>query len=161
MIKSGSETVDQFEVFLEQLNEKEKTVKTEHISTTHLPTPDKSIDNKFRHLRNVQLADCYEFNNKEISILLGADYYYEVVTGRITRLSKHLDAVETLFVWSLQGRNTSSEELFTISVITKESNISKKLYKFWNLENMGIETKLSNDENADEDIMSEFEAVIL
>ncbi|GFS80488.1 integrase catalytic domain-containing protein [Trichonephila clavipes] len=58
-----------------------EAVETEHISITNLPTPDRNIDKKFRYLKNVQLADPYEFNDKEISILIGADYYYQVVTG--------------------------------------------------------------------------------
>ncbi|GFX04648.1 uncharacterized protein TNCV_2773791 [Trichonephila clavipes] len=101
---------------------------TEHISITHLPTPDK----KFRYLKNVQLADSYEFNYKEISILIGVDYYYQVVTGRITRLNKNLVAVETLF-------GSDREEFLTMSVIVNQSNISKQLSEFWDLENLGIE----------------------
>ncbi|GFX19923.1 uncharacterized protein TNCV_1434831 [Trichonephila clavipes] len=89
-----------------------QAVETEHISITNLPTPDRNIDKKFRYLKNVQLADSYEFNDKEISILIGADYYYQVVTGRITRLNKNLVTVETLFGWSLQGQSTDSERTF-------------------------------------------------
>ncbi|GFW70093.1 uncharacterized protein TNCV_2215461 [Trichonephila clavipes] len=91
-----------------------EAVETEHISITNLPTPDRNIDKKFRYLKNVQLADSYEFNDKEISILIGADYYYQVVT----------------------------------------------LSEFWNLENLGIEAEVSDEENIDNDIMSEFEAGI-
>ncbi|GFU17033.1 reverse transcriptase domain-containing protein [Trichonephila clavipes] len=111
------------------------------------------------YLKNVQLADSYEFNDKEISILIGADYYYQVVTGRITRLNKNLVTVETLFGWSLQGQSTDSEreDLLTMSVIVNESNISKQLSEFWNLENLGIEAEVSDEENIDNDIMSEFE----
>ncbi|GFU12091.1 reverse transcriptase domain-containing protein [Trichonephila clavipes] len=137
-----------------------EAVETEHISITNLPTPDRNIDKKFRYLKNVQLADSYEFNDKEISILIGADYYYQVVTGRITRLNKNLVTVETLFGWSLQGQSTDSEDLLTMSVIVNESNISKQLSEFWNLENLGIEAEVSDEENIDNDIMSEFEAGI-
>ncbi|GFW42261.1 uncharacterized protein TNCV_1207161 [Trichonephila clavipes] len=108
-----------------------EAVETEHISITNLPTPDRNIDKKFRYLKNVQLADSYEFNNKEISILIGADYYYQVVTGRITRLNKNLVTVETLFGWSLQGQSTDSEDLLTMSVIVNESKICKQLSEFW------------------------------
>ncbi|GFV50644.1 uncharacterized protein TNCV_2213071 [Trichonephila clavipes] len=137
-----------------------EAVETEHISITNLPTPDRNIDKKFRYLKNVQLADSYEFNDKEISILIGADYYYQVVTGRITRLNKNLVTVETLFGWSLQGQSTDSEDLLSMSVIVNESNISKQLSEFWNLENLGIEAEVSDEENIDNDIMSEFEAGI-
>ncbi|GFW50235.1 uncharacterized protein TNCV_4696531 [Trichonephila clavipes] len=118
-----------------------EAVETEHISITNLPTPDRNIDKKFRYLKNVQLADSYEFNDKEISILIGADCYYQVVTCRITRLNKHLVTVETLFGWSLQGQSTDSEDLLTMSVIVNESNNSKQLSEFWNLENLGIEAE--------------------
>ncbi|GFX31101.1 DUF1758 domain-containing protein [Trichonephila clavipes] len=137
-----------------------EAVETEHISITNLPTPDRNIDKNFRYLKNVQLADPYEFNDKEISILIGVDYYYQVVTGRITRLNKNLVTVETLFVWSLQGQSTDSEELLTMSVIVNESNISKQLSEFWDFENLGIEAEVSDEENIDNDIMSEFEAGI-
>ncbi|GFU62940.1 uncharacterized protein TNCV_40861 [Trichonephila clavipes] len=47
-----------------------------------------------------------------------------------------------------------------MSVIVNESNISKQLSEFWNLENLGIEAEVSVEENIDNDIMSEFEAGI-
>ncbi|GFW36981.1 uncharacterized protein TNCV_5018791 [Trichonephila clavipes] len=47
-----------------------------------------------------------------------------------------------------------------MSVIVNESNISKQLSEFWNLENLGIEAEASDEENIDNDIMSEFEAGI-
>ncbi|GFV26304.1 uncharacterized protein TNCV_4029471 [Trichonephila clavipes] len=47
-----------------------------------------------------------------------------------------------------------------MSVIVNESNISKRLSEFWYLENLGIEADVSNEENIDNDIMSEFEAGI-
>ncbi|GFT57386.1 DUF1758 domain-containing protein [Trichonephila clavipes] len=109
-----------------------EAVETEHISITHVPT----LDKKFRYLKRVQLADFYEFNDKEISILIGADYYYQVVTGRITCLNKNLVAIETLF-------GSDREELLTMSVIVNESNILEQLSEFWDLENLGIEAELT------------------
>ncbi|GFT88727.1 reverse transcriptase domain-containing protein [Trichonephila clavipes] len=53
-----------------------------------------------------------------------------------------------------------SEDILTMSVIVSESNISKQLSEFWNLENLGIEAEVSDEENIDNDIMSEFEAGI-
>ncbi|GFU33102.1 uncharacterized protein TNCV_4156451 [Trichonephila clavipes] len=137
-----------------------EAVETEHISITNLPNPDRDIDKKIRYLKNVQLADPYEFNDKEISILIGADYYYQVITGRITRLKKNLAAVETLFGCSLQWQSTYYEELLTMSVNVNESNISKQHSEFWDLENLGIEAEVSDEGNIDNDIMSEFEARI-
>ncbi|GFV01936.1 hypothetical protein TNCV_4978871 [Trichonephila clavipes] len=53
---------------------------------------------------------------------------------------------------------TDSEDILTMSVIVNESNISIQLSEFWNLENLGIEAEVSDEENIDNDIMSEFEA---
>ncbi|GFX07902.1 uncharacterized protein TNCV_4161711 [Trichonephila clavipes] len=55
---------------------------------------------------------------------------------------------------------TDSEDILTMSVIVNEYNISKQLSEFWNLENLGIEAEVSDEENIDNDIMSEFEAGI-
>ncbi|GFT49802.1 hypothetical protein TNCV_1545281 [Trichonephila clavipes] len=55
---------------------------------------------------------------------------------------------------------TDSEDILTMSVIVNESNISKQLSEFWDLENLGIEAEVSDEENIDNDIMSEFEAGI-
>ncbi|GFX05260.1 hypothetical protein TNCV_4175031 [Trichonephila clavipes] len=52
---------------------------------------------------------------------------------------------------------TDSEDILTMSVIVNESNISKQLSEFWNL---GIEAEVSDEENIDNDIMSEFEVGI-
>ncbi|GFV10878.1 hypothetical protein TNCV_4706451 [Trichonephila clavipes] len=55
---------------------------------------------------------------------------------------------------------TDSEDILTMSVIVNESNISKQLSEFWDLENLVIEAEVSDEENIDNDIMSEFEAGI-
>ncbi|GFW08179.1 uncharacterized protein TNCV_956101 [Trichonephila clavipes] len=48
-----------------------------------------------------------------------------------------------------------------MSVVVNESNISKQLSEFWDLENFGIEAEVSDEEMVfDNDIMSEFEAGI-
>ncbi|GFX22688.1 uncharacterized protein TNCV_2994231 [Trichonephila clavipes] len=55
---------------------------------------------------------------------------------------------------------TDSEDILTMKVIVNESNISKQLSEFWDLENLGIEAEVSDEENIDNDIMYEFEAGI-
>lgn len=43
------------------------------------------------------------FREDEISILIGSDLYWEVVTEQITPLSPQVTAVETLFGWTIKG----------------------------------------------------------
>ncbi|GFT04047.1 hypothetical protein NPIL_276991 [Nephila pilipes] len=44
-----------------------------------------------------------------------------------------------------------------MSIITNVSNSSNQLSEFWNLENLGIEAGVSNDESIDRDTTFEFE----
>ncbi|GFV62145.1 uncharacterized protein TNCV_4109481 [Trichonephila clavipes] len=55
---------------------------------------------------------------------------------------------------------TDYDDILKMSVIVNESNICKQLSEFWDLENLGIEAEVSDEENIDNDIMSEFEAGI-
>ncbi|KAH7977292.1 hypothetical protein HPB49_000327 [Dermacentor silvarum] len=43
------------------------------------------------------------FREDEISILIGSDFYWDVVTGQVSRLSPQVTAVETRFEWTVQG----------------------------------------------------------
>ncbi|KAL1469958.1 hypothetical protein MTO96_024723 [Rhipicephalus appendiculatus] len=54
---------------------------------------------------SIQLADdARQINgNDNIDLLIGSDYYWQVATGRIRRLSNGLTAIETLLGWTLQG----------------------------------------------------------
>ncbi|KAL1479397.1 hypothetical protein MTO96_051880 [Rhipicephalus appendiculatus] len=58
---------------------------------------------------NIQLADdARQINgNDKIDLLIASDYYWQVATGRIRRLSNGLTAIETLFGWTLQGTGES------------------------------------------------------
>ncbi|XP_064458861.1 uncharacterized protein LOC135369129 [Ornithodoros turicata] len=46
--------------------------------------------------------------NSVISVLIGSDFYWSVVTGRTERLGDRMCAVETMFGWVVQGVNSSS-----------------------------------------------------
>lgn len=39
----------------------------------------------------------------ELSVLILADHYWEVVSGKTERLSESLAAIETVFGWRVQG----------------------------------------------------------
>ncbi|GFT02251.1 reverse transcriptase domain-containing protein [Trichonephila clavipes] len=70
--------------------------------------------------------------------LIGVDYYYDVVTGKIKHLSKKLVAVDTIFGWFLQSRNSENQSSLALSVINEENLISDQLKKFWDLEVSGL-----------------------
>lgn len=53
-------------------------------------------------------ASCFDVNLEPgLSILIGADCYWKLVTGNIQRLNENLTAVETVFGWTVQGNATS------------------------------------------------------
>ncbi|XP_054711322.1 uncharacterized protein LOC129220912 [Uloborus diversus] len=85
---------------------------TDHILGSDIPPPKSKEIRQNKLLRNLILADSLD-SQQPVGILIGADYYYNIVTGHIKRLNKNLVAVETIFGWSLQGRE--GEDNFTLS----------------------------------------------
>ncbi|GFY40424.1 uncharacterized protein TNIN_196091 [Trichonephila inaurata madagascariensis] len=105
---------------------------TDNISATNIPPPELDNIPQAVQLENLVLADSPDCQDP-ITILIGADYYYDVVTGKIKHLSKKLFAVETIFGWCLQSRNSENQSSLALSVIVQENLISDQLKKFWDL----------------------------
>ncbi|GBN44277.1 hypothetical protein AVEN_211376-1 [Araneus ventricosus] len=137
-----------------------EALETEQISATTLPVPETNISKKFNKLKGLQLADCVENKDKNISILIGADYYYEIVSGRLKRLNDKLVATETIFGWCLQGYIGLTNDLLSLKIVVDERNISDQLQQFWKLENLGVGSESQEEHSFDADIMKEFEAGI-
>ncbi|UYV83383.1 hypothetical protein LAZ67_23000836 [Cordylochernes scorpioides] len=78
-------------------------------------------------------------NNKtEIDILIGGDYYGQLLTGKIEQLAGGLTAMQTVLGWTLIG-NTSSERPETsaqmvITLLTTQQRVAS----LWELETIGI-----------------------
>ncbi|UYV83969.1 hypothetical protein LAZ67_X000730 [Cordylochernes scorpioides] len=78
-------------------------------------------------------------NNKtEIDILIGGDYYGQLLTGKIEQLAGGLTAIQTVLGWTLIG-NTSSERPETsaqmvITLLTTQQRVAS----LWELETIGI-----------------------
>ncbi|XP_054717257.1 uncharacterized protein LOC129226651 [Uloborus diversus] len=136
-----------------------EALEIEKISAAHIPPPavDTSIYSK--HLKGLKLADT---SNKDVSvsILIGADNYYDVMTGRIKRINRKLVAAASLYGWCLIGisgsPNKNSGDSFAMKVMVEE-NISKQLETFWQLENLGIESANDDVSCNDNKTLREFE----
>ncbi|UYV63942.1 hypothetical protein LAZ67_2006089 [Cordylochernes scorpioides] len=78
-------------------------------------------------------------NNKtEIDILIGGDYYGQLLTGKIEQLAGGLTAIQTVLGWTLIG-NTSSERPETsaqmvITLLTTQQRVAS----LWELKTIGI-----------------------
>ena len=59
--------------------------------------------NEIQHLEGLEFADEIDGRSEMIDILLGADYYYEVVTGEIIKGDTGPTAVASKFGWLLTG----------------------------------------------------------
>ncbi|GFY31934.1 integrase catalytic domain-containing protein [Trichonephila clavipes] len=68
---------------------------TEKISAAHIPPPDIDISINNTHLKGLKLADTTN-SVTNVLVLIGADNYYDVMTGRIKRISRKLVAAESL-----------------------------------------------------------------
>ncbi|XP_055910735.1 uncharacterized protein LOC129945101 [Eupeodes corollae] len=92
-----------------------------------------------------------------LSVLVGSDYYWAVVTGKQRCITPALRAVETIFGWTLQGTHTSVSKNLTSNVHLCSSSISSinflvpvlsdyDLKSFWSLEAIGIQSEDAENE---------------
>ncbi|KAL1468557.1 hypothetical protein MTO96_025326 [Rhipicephalus appendiculatus] len=119
---------------------------------------------------SIQLADdARQINgNDNIDLLIGSDYYWQVATGRIRRLSNRLTAIETLFGWTLQGPVESFKtvrQTYTTAVMNVvvrpcdlDADLSKHLEAFWDVEHMGILP--AKDTNTSDAVLQEFKKTV-
>ncbi|GFW72419.1 reverse transcriptase domain-containing protein [Trichonephila clavipes] len=141
------------------LNIEIEALETDQITATNIPVPSNNISKINKQLKGLKLADCYEFRNNKIVILVGADYYYGVVLNRIKRLNDKLVATETLFGWCILGKTEMTNTILGMKIVVGEKLISDDLTKFWELENLGIEANAT--ENISDDVtLKEFESGI-
>ncbi|GFW70712.1 reverse transcriptase domain-containing protein [Trichonephila clavipes] len=141
------------------LNIEIEALETDQITATNIPVPSNNISKINKQLKGLKLADCYEFRNNKIVILVGADYYYDVVLNRIKRLNDKLVATETLFGWCILGKTEMTNTILGMKIVVEEKLISDDLTKFWELENLGIEANVT--ENISDDVtLKEFESGI-
>ena len=102
--------------------------------------------NQYDHLKYLKLSDSSDSKfNCNISILIGADYYWDFVSGNIRRGNSGPGAVETILGWVLSGTyefensisatvNLSSIHVLKISVQENDINYDSCFQKFWQIE---------------------------
>lgn len=97
-------------------------------------------------------------NKNRISLLIGTDNYWNLVTGRIERLDQHLVALETEIGWSIQGRvSEGCNTTVSMNFVLDEKDTCFDLKRFWELENLGIEnSKTNSSDTEDNEILNSF-----
>ena len=122
---------------------------------TPLPQQFVSIaKNQYDHLKYLKFSDSSDSNfNCNVDILIGADYYWDYVSGSIKRGNSDPVAVETKLGWVLSGTyefknnisatvNLSSTHGLKVSVMKSDFNYESCFQKFWQIESS--ETKAKN-----------------
>ena len=114
---------------------------------------------KYNYLQNLDFADKYTSDNSEksIDILIGMDYYFNFVTGKIKRGPPGCPvAIESNFGWILSGPNGRAKKkskfvssnivnLHTMFVdnITRKTDddlsLKGSIQRFWEVENVGVD----------------------
>ncbi|XP_014836153.1 PREDICTED: uncharacterized protein LOC106914092 [Poecilia mexicana] len=117
-------------------------VETPEVCTAVIKVPTEPIQAEIKK-RGLQLGDfpLEGANEQELQMLIGADYYWQAVTGKVQRVTDSLVAVETLFGWALQGPVTTSSVIDTTCMhisLTEDTQLSKQLFAFWEVESLGI-----------------------
>ncbi|CAB4038631.1 Hypothetical predicted protein, partial [Paramuricea clavata] len=124
----------------------------------------------YPHLQELQLSDLNILegrqNDSSIDILIGADYYFDILTGEMVRDESGPVAINSDFGWVVAGPTSDTESCSKVSGVhllieeqcslltpssfalrEDESELSKCLSQFWEIESMGInEEKVTKEE---------------
>ena len=117
-----------------------------------------NVDNYF-HLQGLELADSsiVDGDNQNIDVLIGSDYYYDVVSGDVVRGDSGPVAISSMFGWILSGHASEAEardKFSTTNLIIERSKpmlvspfdihsendeLTNSLQKFWDTESLGVQ----------------------
>ncbi|GFX27796.1 DUF1758 domain-containing protein [Trichonephila clavipes] len=153
------------EITLCNLNDSVNTITMEALLTDVISgTPFKISANKLKKslsCKNVHFSDLNESNGDEISLLIGAQYFWQIHSGKKEKLTKTLFAIDTILGTIIQGRISLMDVHYkeNVSVFKIEccSQLNENLTQFWKLESMGISDTEKNRLDSDNDYISSFE----
>ena len=106
------------------------------------------------HLAGLKLADRYDHKDKNISILIGANHYFDFITGETIKGSNGPTAVSSKLGWLLSGpvlqdnendthNNVASNLVLDIipsrqEIVDESQEITDSLDRFWKQESCGL-----------------------
>ena len=116
-------------------------------------------------MKKLQLADNEKCDNKNVDLLIGADVYWQIVTGEIKKGDNSgLIAINSVLGWLISGPIKSENQSSSVNVTTShvmkieceersDVILTESLQKFWDLDTIGIsEGELSVYDEFMEDI---------
>ena len=101
---------------------------------------------KYSFLQNLQLANQVYLDNTNIVLLIGADTYWELVTGETQRdKSCSLVAQKSIFGYLVSSPLMNGSSLKQVNlthvmkiVCNQDNSLNEKIDKFWDLDTIGI-----------------------
>ncbi|XP_040077410.1 uncharacterized protein LOC120849287 [Ixodes scapularis] len=145
-----------------------RCVKIEALEVPHICSD--VMNNPSEELRglpdDMNLADGELWGNpceEGISLLIGADHFWDIVNGSVKRLDGKLMAVDTILGWTLQGPLTSTSATIYSSATgvmrvtvseTNDAESSAQLRSFWEPEHIGIADNVAK--TSETELLSEF-----
>ena len=106
--------------------------------------------------KELQLADNSQ-GEANVDILIGTDLYWQFVTGETKRSNTcNLVPIKSVFGWVISGPNecnhqnhysfvnTTMSHVLKISCQENHNHLNKEVYRFWNLDVIGISPKESS-----------------
>ena len=118
------------------------------------PLPSK-VKVNYPHLEGLALADSLDDSCGDIDILIGSDYYWDLVSGETIRGDSGPTAVSSKFGWLLSGplRDSVTADSISSNLIIsgecplaaqKDEELVNTLEKFWKPESIGIQSEESD-----------------
>lgn len=119
-----------------------EVLETDVICDQTIPKPPKETLEKLEAL-GYECADSNDHGPKDIGLLIGADYLWDLTTGRTVKLGKRLRAVETAAGWTVQGpvEGSNNDGHCTQTVMLRTSVVemtSDTPSKHWTLESIDV-----------------------
>ena len=113
-----------------------------------------NVDN-YIHLQGLELADSsiVDGDNQNIDVLIGSDYYYDVVSGDVVRGDSGPVAISSMFGWILSGHASEAEARDKFSttnliiehivspfdILSENDELTYSLQKFWDTGSLGVQ----------------------
>ncbi|XP_055589611.1 uncharacterized protein LOC129741843 [Uranotaenia lowii] len=123
--------------------------------TLQLPTT--SFDPSFMSLPDsALLADPYFHESKRIDIIIGAEYYLDLLKDERKKMSKNGPTLQnTVFGWIVSGRVVEAPSEVSHTLVCSTSDLQKQLTRFWELETCRVTSTHSIEESMCERIFKQ------
>nr|XP_037290220.1 uncharacterized protein LOC119185232 [Rhipicephalus microplus] len=118
------------------------------ICTGCIPVPEENVIREINKMHlDTRALSLQEVQDKQITVFVGSDYYWDIVTGTVKPVFEKLKAVKTKLGWPVQRPLSTAADVTQCASITvlrstvTEQDISKLLTRFWDIERTGIQAK--------------------